>query len=189
MQQINLYSYLPKTIRSVITLKVLTALYGIFFAVLMLNYFIGCLMKNHETTQTNTAKQVLNFERNHLIDLSLKYPSSSITPLLFQSNQTAACQVKFSAYLEAFAESIVPGVWLTEIHISANGKEIDLKGHALKAAFAQQFVEHLKKQPIFLSLDFELQELTQFSELMSEQNTVNHYVNFDLSTKAVTPHA
>ena len=63
---------------------------------------------------------------------------------------------KFSGKLTTLARDIIPGVWLTHIHLSQNGQQIYLEGAANDSVLITQFFQRLKQSAGFASKEFKI---------------------------------
>ena len=72
-----------------------------------------------------------------------------------------AVNAKFSAYLVALSNAILPGVWLSEMDFSRNDHRIRLKGHALRTPAVQLFINQLSRQAVFAQEEFRIEDLTE----------------------------
>jgi hypothetical protein len=152
--------------------------YGLFFGLLMLVYGINSFLLKHDTDKLAQLNAELTSVRLNFIDVAAKYPRSEISPQILDSSRQPMCNIKFSNYLEAFAQAIVPGVWLTEINITDNGKQITLQGHSLKPVMVQLYLQQLKQLAMFAPMTFQILDLSE------DKSTLN----FQLTARAPDAH-
>lgn len=183
-QQVNLAKYISLPIKSPLDMRRLMIFYGIFLLFLMFVYLGMLSLKSHQVAKYNELKITLDNAKQELIQTAAKYPQSQASIKYLNTSLFSICNVKFSAYLEGFAKAAVPGVWLTDINVSNHGKEISLKGFALKATQAQQYLIQLKNLSVFDKLTFELKELTETTESSDTEKTSSKPLNFQLTAKA-----
>jgi hypothetical protein len=182
-QQINLHKFVIYPVQSTLDAKRLLTLYGVFFALLMGFYLLCGMLKVYDEHQLSTLKTTLEAARKTLTATAEKYPDTAIASRFLAAHRQPLCNVKFSAFMQAFAKAIIPGTWLTEIDMKHNGKEISLKGHSLQAGFAQQFLIELKQQPLLAHYNFELTNLTQVADTAATENPAGQPVDFQLTAK------
>ncbi len=180
-QQINLAKYISLPIKSPLDAKRLLTFYGVFLLSLMLVYLWCLLLKNYQLSHHNHLEAELETTKQQLITTAAKYPQSPASMTLLNSSLLSSCNTKFSKYMEGFAQAITAGVWLTDIAVTNHGKEVSLKGFALRATQTEQYLIQLKKLPIFKELNFELKELT---ESINTSSTSTQPLNFQLIGKA-----
>lgn len=157
-QQINLFTFVKLPVKTFLTAPVLLQLYGAMAVLLMLVTIISSFHESHLRKQNDALKISLENARKHLVELAGQYPTD-VPSQLIDSTKLPICNVKFSLYLEGFAEAYVAGVWLTQININSSGKEILLHGNALRLLQVQQYLLALKQQDNFKNYDFTIQEL------------------------------
>ena len=160
MQQINLYKYVKMPVKSALDARFLLELFGGFFAFLALVLLVTLLREAQLGHAENVGKLTLDAKRKELITLAGQYPQNTIPAQILDATRLPICNVKFSTYLQAFAEAYVAGVWLTQIDISKSGQEISLKGHALRPLQVQQFLLQLKEQQTFANISFDITQLS-----------------------------
>jgi hypothetical protein len=180
MQQINLYTHLPHPVKSLVDARALLVLFGVFCLTLLLSFSAGLLQKYHDYAKLAQAAKQFQTAKDYLTVLALKNPS-----VIMQAPDIAKlayCKFKFSALLEAFAEAIVPGVWLTDISITGRGQSLSVKGHALVEGQVQLYAEQLNHLEIFKQTPLVLQDVTRGSA-DDKKSSVN-MLNFRISTKA-----
>lgn len=190
-QDINLYSLLPKKQKSYFTWGRLGLIYVFFILLMFLQFFHALSEKNRLVQESQQAAFSLKNIKQQLQKLIVQYPSIDtkniqtiadsmhaelknelkIIQLLMQSS-------KFSAYMRGLAAASVPDAWLTAITFAAKEPHITLQGNALQAVAAQNYLDQLTQQPVFISLSFKLNDLAQ--------NTLNKSAvfTFNISTKA-----
>lgn len=78
--------------------------------------------------------------------------------------------IPFSSYLTAFANTIIPDVWLTSIAIQNSGDEISLKGETLDKNALQRFLESIQLNNQFKPFKLESQEIGN----VENSNTATH---------------
>jgi hypothetical protein len=178
MQQINLYTHLPHPVKSLLDARALLVLFGVFCLMLMLSYGVGLLQRHHDNVKLERASQQFETAQLQIKALVLKYPSAvvqapDVTKLIY-------CKFKFSTYLEAFAAAIVPGVWLTNISISAHGASLAVKGHALLEGQAQLYAEQLNNESLFKQTPLVLQDIMRNS---ADDKKAANMLSFRIATK------
>ena len=60
----------------------------------------------------------------------------------------------YSAYLTAFARQSQEGLWLTDVGVSASGKELSLSGRTLQADLVPKYVQRLAAEPVLRGKSF-----------------------------------
>lgn len=60
----------------------------------------------------------------------------------------------YSAYLTAFARQSQEGLWLTNVGVSASGKELSLSGRTLQADLVPKYVQRLAAEPVLRGKSF-----------------------------------
>lgn len=176
-QQINLYRYLPRPVKSLLTADAIAKGYLVFLGVLFIST-IHSLWHNHSLNLQNKELMTqLTESQTMLNETHLRYPSINIKEVgLHVENMKQSYEekqriylllshtLKFSQYMYALANSTVPGTWLTDFIFSASSQSVILKGAATQSSSLEAFLEQLKQQPVFSELDFELSELNQAKE-------------------------
>lgn len=76
-----------------------------------------------------------------------------------------------SAYYDALQNNDEEGIWLTEIVLSDNSKNISLKGVGKNASALPVYIENLKNYSVFKTKSY-------YSMVMVKQDTEPHYVDF-----------
>jgi hypothetical protein len=174
LQQINLFQVLPQPKKSLLTLRRLSLWYGIFTAMLALN-FIFELWDEHKLAKTNVALNAqMDQIQQHLTSIKAQYPMIDTTDIqasvkkleteFNEKNQVVALLSKtanFSTYLTGLAKSTVSDLWLTKIHITVSEHDIILVGLALNTPAVQNFMNALAHQKEFKSFNFQLQALAE----------------------------
>ena len=88
--------------------------------------------------------------------------------------------ISSSYYLEAFANLITEGMWLTEIEIHPLKGEITLVGKTLKPQLIPQYVKALSQSDKLYGLEFS-------SFRLNRTKPTDQFLNFRLSTKTLAP--
>ncbi|MBV8802167.1 MAG: PilN domain-containing protein [Gammaproteobacteria bacterium] len=192
-QDINLYKLLPKKQKPLFTWGRLGFIYIFFVFLIFLQFIFAILEKNHLVKEHQQAESKLENTKQQFHKLIAQYPSINtkniqtiansmreelknelkIIQLLMQSST-------FSAYFQGLAAAAVPNVWLTTISFAAKEPHIVLQGNALEALSAQQYLDQLARQSIFINLPFKINDLTQTTLNKSPVFT------FNISTKTQT---
>jgi hypothetical protein len=180
MQQINLYTYLPHPVKSILDARALSVLFGVFCLMLMLTYCVGLMQKHQDKVKLAQANQGFQVAKDRLSALVLQFPSAVTTAP--DVAKLAYCKFKFSTKLEALAAAIVPGVWLSDISIAAQGESLAIKGHALIEGQVQLYVEQLNNQKTFQQTPLVLQDMTRGD--LSDKKADDNILNFQITTKA-----
>ncbi len=178
MQQINLYTHLPHPVKSLLDARALLVLFAVFCSMLMLSYGVGLLLRHHDNVKLANASQQFKTVQLEIKALALKFPSSVV-----QAPDVAKlryCKFNFSAFLEAFAAAIVPGIWLTDIAIADRGASLSIKGHALLEGQAQLYAEQLNNQLIFKDTPLILEDVMRNS---ADDKTAANMLSFRIATK------
>jgi hypothetical protein len=186
MQQINLYRYLPHPIKSLLDARALLVLCGVFCLALLFSSGIELVIEHHDRVKLNNATAKYQAAQHQLVTLAAKYPSSIVQMKAPDEKKLAYCQFKFSNYLQALANGIVAGVWLTDISISERGKILSVKGHALVESQAQLYVDQLNEEPFFKETPFILQDVERAAS--TDKKPASDMLNFRISTKAAQDH-
>jgi hypothetical protein len=138
------------------------------------------MQKHHDKVKLAYANQDFQVAKDRLATLALQYPSAvTSAPNIAK---LAYCKFKFSTMLEALASSIVPGVWLSDISISAQGESLAIKGHALIEGQVQLYVEQLNNQKTFQQTPLVLQDMTRGD--VADKKASDKILNFLITTKA-----
>lgn len=195
MQQVNFYSLLPKPAKYQLTPTLAIQAVAGFAILLVVFYLFNLLIYFWQThTLTQLQKQQKQMQQQ-LIEVTKDYELNSKTkPILWQNQQLSAeIKVKqatleklqqmapmgptgYTSYLLAFANAIVPGVWLTDIYIDHKNQIIELSGKANANAAIMQFIQNLDKETILNGRTFSAFHL---------ENVANHtgQINFKLNNK------
>jgi hypothetical protein len=188
MQQINLAKYVGIPIKSPLDARKILSIYAVFLAILMFVYLCGGMLKHFQLVELNDLKSSLDETRKNLIFTAAKFPQSEVTIKLLDTSRLPSCSTKFSTYLLGFSKAIIPGAWLTDIVVSNNGKQINLRGYTLQASKAQQYLIQLKQLPEFADYSFELTELTQVTDLNNSKKAISQSLNFQVTAKMAVGH-
>lgn len=193
-QQINLYRFLPIERQWRFTKEMLIIFYSVFFFLLMANYFYELWGRHNLVKQFEQSSAALIKAQAHIAAITKQYTFIDLTDLtgslkklqddlVNQQKIESALEtkLKFSAYLGALSQAVVPGIWLSEISFSASERTVTLKGHALQASSTQVFLNKLSEQPVFKDFRFKLEDLT---EVLSDKQTT---IDFVVTGKAVKP--
>jgi hypothetical protein len=183
-QQVNLRKYIALPVKSPLDITRLLSLFGILAAFLLVIYLCGNLLKHSQLSELNNLKNTLDETRKNLVFTAAKFPQSQISIKLLDSSRLPSCNIKFSKYLRDFANTIIPGAWITDIQITNNGKQFVLEGHVLQANQAQQYLMQLKQLPEFANYEFEITQLTRVSDLIDTSKSDNSSLNFQLTAKS-----
>ena len=189
-QQINLYRHLKQAPTFFLTLNVVLIIYAVFTFFLFIDTAFDIYKKNELETTAQMLSITMDKEKKLLDQVKLQYPAVNLSDLegsmqrlkqdLNAKAEIAAIlshQTLFSNYLTALSNSVVQGVWLTEINITKSGQNITLTGLAVKATLVHAFSERLRKQSLFANMKFSLQEIAQ-----TPGNDKGHsYVNFSIT--------
>lgn len=187
LQQINLYTFLPKKPWFTFTKRMIIVSYSLFLGLLFCNYSLQLWHKHKLNIVLNRATLECTLAQQKIIDLSKQYPSLDLKDLTksVQKLQDAVnAQAKiigflsengdFSNYLTAIANAAVPGAWLTEMSFSTSAQRINLRGSALQPAMAEQFLDRLLHEPVFAGISLQLQDITQSDS--SKGNVVTFFI-------------
>lgn len=90
---------------------------------------------------------------------------SYINKISFDSNQNG------SHYYEALQRNDVPGVWLTEITITDNARNISVRGVAKVASEIPIYIDNLKNYPAFSKKPY-------YSLVLDKQKDEPHFIDF-----------
>jgi hypothetical protein len=159
-QQINLYKFVKMPVKSALDARFMLELFGAFFAVLTLILLVTVVQEKRLGYAEEASKATLDEKRKELVILAGLNPQTPIPVQIIDSTRLPMCNIKFSNYLQSFADADVQGVWLTEISISKSGQQISLKGHALRTLQVQQFLLQLKQQHMFADISFDILQIT-----------------------------
>jgi Tfp pilus assembly protein PilN len=186
MQQINLYKNLPQPIRSILDARALLLLYSVFCLMLIVSFFLGLIQKHHDTVLRDKSMQQYVDAQHRLVVLAAKYPTTVVQMEPPDVARLGQCKVKFSQYLTAFADGIIPGVWLTNISITDHGKTLLLKGHAQVENQVQAYVESLKQQPLLQNAALFLQDVTRAN--VTDKKGTTSVLSFSIASQPVNTH-
>lgn len=191
-QQINLYQHLKQTPTFFLTPKVILVFYAIFILFLFTGTTFDLVKNNTLKNDVNILSKELEKQKDYLAKIKSQYPSVNFSDLensmkrlkeeLSIRGEVAAIlahQTRFSEYLTALGNASVRGVWLTEFSITKSGQKIFMKGYALTPSYLQSFLERLRKQSLFKTLDFSLQEISQKHENVK----IQPYIEFTISAE------
>jgi len=184
-QQINLYRYVKRPVKSPVDTRVFLITLSLFFGILMTGYFTSLIYQYNLSLQTSELEKKLAIVRQQLADVIAKYPHSQFSEEMIK---LPPCDIRFSRYLQAFAKALVPGIWLTEIEIANGGESMSLHGRALKATEVQNYLDKLKQQPVFSNLNFEIADLSSISESTTNPSVTTEIINFHLTTTGAVKH-
>lgn len=191
-QEINLYRFFKpsQTLAVFLTWKQLwlanLAVIGLFILV----YLFSLLDIAHlESKKIDMDNQVKALQEN-FFQVKNSYP-----PLFFSSDvnqsishlqddlateervlSTITNRIPFSNELVAFAEAIIPDVWLTSIDISTNGKAITMKGQSMSMENLHKFLENLLHENIFSGFSLNVNNIENL-----DKNNKNGNLNFEIS--------
>lgn len=70
----------------------------------------------------------------------------------------------YSAYLTAFARQSQEGLWLTNVGVSASGKELSLSGRTLQADLVPKYVQRLAAEPVLRGKSFGSLEMRRLGD-------------------------
>lgn len=70
----------------------------------------------------------------------------------------------FSAQMRAFARQSLDGLWLTRVHLNADGSEMEIAGRALKAELLPVYIHRLNSEQIFQGQNFAALNVKDLSE-------------------------
>ena len=183
MQNINLYRFLPRPVKSTLTYNTLLFCYAIFFILLMGKFFLDLTHKHQVTVALIQSNAELASLQSQVSTLSDQYAKNNSVVAMAQDTTDLPCHAKFSSYLQTIAEAIISGVWLTNINILANGKQVTLSGYAVKAPDVQQFLAKLNQQALFAALNFEIEQLNEPEQADTIDQAAKNYLSFTLVSK------
>jgi Tfp pilus assembly protein PilN len=158
-QQINLFKFVKMPVKSALDARFILELFAGFLAILTVILVVTLIQEARLANDEATSKAALDAKRKELVALAGLYPQTTIPAQIIDATRLPMCNIKFSTYLQGFAEADVTGVWLTEISITKSGQEISLKGHALRTLQVQQFLLQLKQLKLFANLTFDILQL------------------------------
>lgn len=191
-QEINLYTHFAKINTDISPFSRNRLLLSwLLFIMLSFLLYLGSLW---ETYQLNIKNIQLVKQEDKLkatfFDLKNKYP-----PLFFSQDAEATMtrmeaeiisqekilksvedNIPFSSYLTAFANTIIPDVWLTSIAIQNSGDEITLKGETLDKHALQRFLESIQLNKQFKPFKLESQEIGNV-----KNSTTATHLNFQIT--------
>lgn len=196
LQQINFYPLLPKPAKYQLTPLLSIRLLLSFVGLLMLIYFFNCIIYFWQKQKLADLQQTQDLAQQQLTQLTKRYEDNDQNkPLSWQNQQLIAelndkqnrlVQLKqtapaveqgYASYLLSFAKTVTPGMWLTQIHITANNQQVDLIGSATNSAAIMQFIKNLGQESVFNNKAFNVLHLQNSTEN-------NSILNFTLSTKS-----
>lgn len=184
-QQVNLFQFVERPKEKFLEINTILRIYGILFAALFALTILQWAIVHHTKTKVAFLKNQTEQERQIFISEANKFPGISQVIKKVDANKLTECQTKFSKYLTAFAESIVPGVWLTNIQVSENGKQILLKGLGYKPDQIEMYLANLKETALFHNFEFELQNITQSEPNEMESSQIKES-KFGVTTTATS---
>lgn len=177
LQQINLYRYLQKPSKIFLNFNVILFCYALYLIFLFFGSLFDISRNNKLEDQLAQASVNLAKETNELNRIKSIYPSVNLSDLegsirklkdeLKSKNEMfsqLSRKMVFSHYLIALGKDIIPSVWLTDIVINQFGKNITLKGQTTNPALLHTFVQNLHADPLFSTMNFHLDEITQTPE-------------------------
>lgn len=188
IQQVNLlYSipkkeiqqYPPSTLFKLLLALIILLLvaYGLFF---WRDLYLQKKLIKAQATQKHITEIISNFvstkpeKKKKLLEETaiLKKKLSEKNKLLDVVRQQHHINLTgFSNYLNTFAETITPGVWLTEIEIENGGRDIILTGQTLNSDDVIAFIRALNNNPLFskTNLQFKLKNLEKVEDKKTSQ--------------------
>jgi hypothetical protein len=190
LQEINLYLLLPQEKKSFLTLRLMTLSYSLFIFFLAVNFCFG-LWRNHQMVLLiNGLNQQVSRIEARLMEIHNQYPMldpKDMETSLKQLQQELegknnifnllSRNRNFSTYLVGIAKAAVDNLWLVDIQIEMNDKDLILKGRATQAAAIQNFINKLALQTEFAGLNFQLQDVHKV------ENPKETGLDFTISTK------
>lgn len=87
----------------------------------------------------------------------------------------------YAAHYRAFAQSNLPGVWLTEIDLFDSGKSLRLKGKTISAELLPSYLQRLQKEPTLQGLTFTEFQI-RHEDTDQKMGTTHNILAFDLSS-------
>lgn len=196
IQQINFYPLLPTKSKYSLTPALGIRVCVGFIILLMVVYLLNLLIYFWQNNKLSDLAQTQQLAQQQLSELNEHYSdAASPKPLSWQNQQLAAelsakqmslVKLKqrgepneqgYSGYLLAFAKTIVPNVWLTNIHIINTTQQIALTGNALDSTSIMQFIQSMSREMLFNNKAFNVLRL-------ENSTTDSNVINFTLSTKA-----
>ncbi len=81
----------------------------------------------------------------------------------------------FSAYLAAFSQKMLPGMWLTRFSVSGDGSGLELRGGTMEPALLPEFVQSLHDVPALAEMQFRLLQ-------MEREDSGSRWLEFVLNT-------
>lgn len=174
-QSINLYRYLPKKKKAILTTKVVIISYGAFIVFLFFVYLIQLHQKHKIITQFDQLNSEVSLLQQELTTMMQRYPVNNVPDLnkaildLQKEREKKALMIDllskythFSHYLIGLGNAIVDGVWLTQISFNrGENNNIVLKGFTLQPVLLKQFFIQLRNQRVFSNIEFELNDINQ----------------------------
>jgi hypothetical protein len=170
MQQVNLFQFVALPHKSRLDTQFALQLSGGFLGLLLCLYLLSYFQTSHEISKLNLQSAQLDKARQELMVLAAKYPQT-VSSDIIDASKLPVCNIKFSNYLRAFAEALLPGIWLTDIGIADSGKTVVLKGHALQVPLAEAYLERLKENKIFQNFNITLDDLNKSQPVLNFQLT------------------
>lgn len=171
-QNINLLLVLPQRSKWDLTAKRMLQIIAVWVVLLVLYSMFSVWLANKTENKLAALKTKKETMTKQLMELAVKNPPLAKDENLAREikDLTTTVETKqkliktlsgfrsssagFSSYLEALSEYIPDNVWLKSINVGENGEAIALKGSALSSALVPQFVEALKKSPVFKDVRF-----------------------------------
>lgn len=172
MQQINLYQPMFRKERKRFSAL---ALLQIGLACLLLMAAIGLYFQWH-LQRLQVSEQSLASQHRHLEHTLAALRNSGEDPALVALDQRIAgleTRVRqreallegisrlahdrggFAPFLQALSQQHVAGLWLTGVHLGANGHAVQLQGIAQEAGLIPRYLERLPEHPLLQGLDFQ----------------------------------
>lgn len=198
MQNINLLSQLPTTEKTFFTINKIKILFVVIIIFWLILYVFNVIETYQKFKKVEALNVALEKQVDSLTAIKKKYPLVDLQDLegsteklkkelAPKSNLSAflSSSLQFSSFLNLFSNTIISGVWLTEINILEAGREINLKGIAIKATLAQEFLNQLRMQSLFASYKLILADLTKNTD---KEPPSPHKVNFIMLGKLDNEH-
>jgi Tfp pilus assembly protein PilN len=193
LQQINLYRQFKPSQPLFFSINIVFVFYSIFFCILLLSSLKDYQHVKVLQKQVNSLSAELTVEMTKLEKVKKEYPLVNLSDLEAsiqrlkqelgtRGNMLAILsrQGTFTNYLNALANAIIPGVWLTNIQITHYGQDINLQGKATAAPLVHLFLEQLQKQSLFSKMQIEIGEINK----SPPGPQVEPYNNFVITAKA-----
>ncbi len=194
LQQINLFSSLPKLPWYHLSERLLLQIVGGFIVILLLitgvqiaylrtekNNFAQ-LQKSYQASQQTftTSTRLINQVNIELISREIEEKTLLLQTLQDRKVTSGQCAL-LSHYFSSLSEMSVPGLWFNQISVNLSINEIGLSGMTHAPILLIELVQNLNKAPCFANRDF---GPLKFSKGNTEEGKAeNNLLRFAITSK------